>query len=198
MAGVEIPPELLQNLNNPFALKMLMSDPAIMKKLGPGLQATAKRMAAESGQAGNTLAEQGFLGDMLQQLFKVNVSRGAIIDLQKSGYDFEKAGLLGTGGGISESKRKQDQEDINEQADKFRTDMIDYTKRTTTIVEQISTKLGEIKDQLVEEYAKNQDQRIKEDQRVGQVLMSDNVSGFEKFMVSLGQGAKKGVPGGIY
>ena len=198
MAGVEVPPELIQNLNNPYALKMLMSDPEVMKKLGPGLQATAKRFASESGNAGNTLAEQGFLGDILKNLMNVNVSRQAVIDLQRSGYDFEKSGLLGTGGGISVSKRKQDQEQIDEQAENFRNDMVDYTKRTTAIAEQISTKLGEIKDTIVEEYAKNQEQRIKEDQRMGKLLASDNISGFEKLMLSLGQGATKGVPGGIY
>lgn len=149
MAGVEIPQELLQNLNSPYALKMLMSDPEIMKKLGPGLQATAKRMAVESGNAGNALAEQGFLGDILQQLFKVNVSRQAVIDLQRSGYDFQKSGLLGVGGSISVSKRPEDQKDIDKDAEQFRKDVTKYQTDVTNFMSKFWSNLGEFKDQFL-------------------------------------------------
>lgn len=149
MAGVDIPQELIQNLNNPYALKMLMSDPEIMKKLGPGLQATAKRMAAESGNAGNALAEQGFVGDILQQLFKVNVSRQAVVDLQRNGYDFEKAGLLGTGGGISVSKLTKDQPSIEQDAEQFRKDVTKYQKDVTNFLDKFWSNMGDFKDKFL-------------------------------------------------
>ena len=165
MTGVEVPPELIQNLNNPDALKMLMSDPEVMKKLGPGLQATAKRFASESGNAGNALAEQGFLGDILKNLMNVNVSRQAVIDLQKSGYDFEKTGLLGTGGGISVSKRKQDQEQIDKDAELFRTNLTQYTEKTSTVLGIISQNVGEMKDAIIEGLKLDTERRIQEQQQ---------------------------------
>ena len=148
--GVEIPQELLQNLNNPYALKMLMSDPEVMKKLGPALQATAKRMTIQSGQSGNELAEQGFLGDLLQQMFKINVSRQAVIDLQKNNYDFAKAGLLGIGGAESVSKRIEDQKNIDKGAEEFRSNVQKYQDSVTTIFKQIEEYVGNIKDHVIQ------------------------------------------------
>ena len=192
MAGVEVPQELIQNLNNPYALKMLMSDPEIMKKLGPGLQATAKRFASESGNAGNILAEQGFLGDMLHQLFKMNVSRQGIIDLQTSGYDFAKSGLLGTGSSASISKRLQDQKNIDEEAGEFQGKVLQYQKDVTTLLGRLSNTLGELKDGALLSLKEGVTTQTKTQQILEEASKSDKNSAMDNFFINIAKNSTMG------
>ena len=181
-AGVELPTEVLNNLNNPYALKMLMSDPSIMKKLGPALQVTAKNMTVQAGFSGNELAEQGFLGDLLSQLFKVNVSRQAVIDLQRNNYDFEKTGLLGTGSTYSVSKKLEDQKNIEDISTNFEELVKSYQEATTTITSQLTNAISGAAEKITQEMKNVALEENKQRQENFKILMDPNSSSKDKLI----------------
>lgn len=150
--GETMPSEIMNNLDNPLALGILMSDPENIKKLGPAMKAFAEGTIGQMGGAKNEYEAQGKLQLILSKILKTDVSRQAIIDLQKSGYDFEKTGLLGAGGGKSIGWRREDQAALTKEADDYQKQLKLYTDATTTLAKQMSEAIGKASDDIILAY----------------------------------------------
>lgn len=179
-SGINVPKELLDNLFDPRALSEAMRDPDIIKKMGPMYKSFFENQNTQIG--GDNIYQKRFAARTMLKAQGFNVSTGAINDLVANDFDFAKTGLLGTGSAYSISKRKEDQETIENISTDFEKLVKSYQDATTTITSQLGNVIGEGAEKITQTMKDIAIENNKQRQESFKVLTDPNSSFKDKWI----------------